>query len=89
MATTLRLDEALYREAKAEAAKRGITITRFIEEALREYITQRTALAAAPQKAAKLPSFPCPGLPDSWEEMKRLASESETEWQLKKLGWKS
>lgn len=35
MQTTLRIDDAIYREAKAEAAREGITLTRFIEEALR------------------------------------------------------
>ncbi|MEJ2080677.1 MAG: ribbon-helix-helix protein, CopG family [Acidobacteriota bacterium] len=35
MQTTLRIDDALYREAKAEAARSGITVTQFIEEALR------------------------------------------------------
>lgn len=35
MQTTLRIDDAVYREAKAEAAREGITLTRFIEEALR------------------------------------------------------
>jgi hypothetical protein len=32
--TTLRLDDKIYREAKAEAARQGRTITRFIEDAL-------------------------------------------------------
>ena len=36
MQTTLRIDEAVYRAAKAEAARRGLTITRFIEIALRD-----------------------------------------------------
>ena len=36
MQTTLRLDDALYREAKADAARSGITLTRYLEEALRE-----------------------------------------------------
>ncbi len=35
MQTTLRIDDELYREAKAEAVRSGITVTRFIEEALR------------------------------------------------------
>ena len=35
MQTTLRIDDSLYREAKAGAARDGITLTRFIEEALR------------------------------------------------------
>ena len=34
MQTTLRIDDSLYREARAGAAREGITITRFIEEAL-------------------------------------------------------
>ena len=35
MTTTLRIDEEVYREAKAAAAREGITLTRFIEEGLR------------------------------------------------------
>lgn len=38
MQTTLRIDDAIYREAKAEAARRGVTLTRFLEEALRQKI---------------------------------------------------
>jgi hypothetical protein len=34
MQTTLRLNDQLYRAAKARAAQEGITLTRFIEEAL-------------------------------------------------------
>lgn len=37
MQTTLRLDDTIYREAKAEAARRGITLTRYIEEALESF----------------------------------------------------
>ncbi len=35
MQTTLRIDDTIYRQAKAEAAREGITLTKFIEEALR------------------------------------------------------
>ena len=35
MTTTLRIDDELYREAKAAAASEGITLTRFIEEGLK------------------------------------------------------
>ncbi len=38
MQTTLRIDETTYREAKEAAARLGLTLTRFIEEALRERI---------------------------------------------------
>jgi len=35
MQTTLRLDDELYSEAKAEEARLGLTLTRFLEEGLR------------------------------------------------------
>ena len=38
MQTSLRIDESTYRQAKVEAARQGMTLTRFIEEALREKI---------------------------------------------------
>jgi hypothetical protein len=38
MQTTLRLDDELYRQAKARAAELGISLTRFLEEAVREHI---------------------------------------------------
>lgn len=34
MQTTLRINDAIYREAKSEAAREGMTLTRFLEEAL-------------------------------------------------------
>jgi Ribbon-helix-helix protein, copG family len=38
MRTTLRLDDDLYRQAKAEAAAHGISLTRFLEDAIREHL---------------------------------------------------
>ena len=38
MQTTLRINDEIYRATKAEAARLGETVTRFIEEALRERI---------------------------------------------------
>lgn len=35
MQTTLRLDDDLYRQAKARAAELGVSLTRFLEDALR------------------------------------------------------
>lgn len=35
MKTTLNLNDQLLRQAKASARKRGVTLTRFVEEALR------------------------------------------------------
>jgi len=36
MQTTLRFDEALMRQVKADAAQQGLSLTRYIEAALRE-----------------------------------------------------
>jgi hypothetical protein len=36
MQTTLRLDDELYRQAKARAATLGMSLTKFLEEAVRE-----------------------------------------------------
>ena len=35
MQTTLRLEDALYREAKADAARQGLSLTKYLEEAIR------------------------------------------------------
>lgn len=43
MQTTLRIADDVYRAAKAQAAARGETLTRFIEEALRERISRSSA----------------------------------------------
>ena len=50
MQTTLRIDDTIYREAKAEAARLGITLTGFIEEALREHIARRDPMDSARQE---------------------------------------
>ena len=46
MQTTLRLDDELYRQAKARAAALGISLTRFLEDAIRERLN-------APQRAPR------------------------------------
>lgn len=48
MATTLRINEALFREAKAEAARSGVTLTRFIEDSLRQRLGHKPAIANLP-----------------------------------------
>ena len=82
MQTTLRIDDKLYREAKAEAARQGKTITRFIEEALELRLKQKS-LKSGP---VKLPTFNSEaGFDFSPDELKRLARESEAEYDLAKL----
>lgn len=41
MQTTLRIDDALYREAKAKAAVLGISLTQFLEDALRAKLREK------------------------------------------------
>jgi len=38
MQTTLRMDDETYRQAKARAAMLGISLTKFLEEAVREHL---------------------------------------------------
>ncbi len=38
MQTTLRLDETIYRRAKAQAATLGISVTKFLEDAITEHL---------------------------------------------------
>jgi antitoxin component of RelBE/YafQ-DinJ toxin-antitoxin module len=51
--TTLRIDDAIYREAKAEAARLGMTLTRFIEEALRQSIARGRKDEAARERESE------------------------------------
>lgn len=43
MQTTLRIDDMLYRQAKAKAASLGISLTQFLEEALRAKLSERSS----------------------------------------------
>lgn len=53
--TTIRIDDALYRRAKARAAQTGRTVSAVIEDALRE------ALRSRPRFSAELPPLPVYG----------------------------
>jgi hypothetical protein len=47
MQTTLRIDDQIYRQAKAEAARTGITMTQFIENALKSQLQRSAASSQA------------------------------------------
>lgn len=51
MQTTLRIDPTLYRDAKAAAAREGITLTRFIESSL------QIRLSSVARQITALPLF--------------------------------
>jgi hypothetical protein len=48
MQTTLRLDDELYRRAKAAAADEGLSLTKLVEEAIRERLTRVAPVVRRP-----------------------------------------
>lgn len=84
MQTTLRIDDRLYREAKAEAARAGVSLTRFLEEGLRLRLEQKLPESASPHAfrthAAETPDA------RSWEEIQRVAAAEQQEHDIAKLG---
>ena len=56
MRTTIRIDDALYREAKAQAARSGRTVSDLIEDAVREALQPR-----APGGSRQIPELPVYG----------------------------
>lgn len=61
MRTTIRIDDALFKEIKQEGARSGMTLTAIIEDALRERLARKKA-AAAPQARVRLPTVGGRGL---------------------------
>lgn len=55
MRTTIRLDDTLLREAKLRAAEQGITLTRLIDESLRERLARRPGTTTG--EPAELPTY--------------------------------
>lgn len=78
MPTTLRINESLYRESKAAAARQGTSVTRFIEDALR--LRLRPTAASRKPEQIKLPTFAAGGgFPFPPDALKDLARRSEGE----------
>ncbi len=88
MQTTLRIDDEPYREAKAEAARQGITLTRFIEEGLR--LRLRYRVPPDPSEKPELPTFEGggQGFAFSPDELKALVRQAEQAHDLRKLARK-
>ena len=76
MRTTIRLDDGLLSEAKVYAAKRGLTLTRLIEDALRETLARRRE-AAGETRRVELPTSGHGGLQPGVE-----ISDSKMLWEL-------
>lgn len=62
MRTTIRLEDGLLREAKALAARSGRTLTKVIEDALRETLARRHVLPTDEGEPVSFPTFRGDGL---------------------------
>lgn len=58
MKTTLNIDDAVMRQLKVEAAKRGRTMSDLVESALRQFLEPTTVTRELPP----LPSYHCGGI---------------------------
>ncbi len=83
MKTTLRINTDLYRAAKARAALEGVTVTKFIENALEAKLHQEVNKL---RRSVAFPTFDGGGFPHSPEELKSLIQDSQMEHDLKNLG---
>jgi len=84
MQTTLRLDDKLYREAKAEAARQGMTLTRFLEEALRLRLNKQSPKSPGAYSFQVYDSGREFTLSDA--EIKRIDNEEQESFYLRKIG---
>ena len=85
MQTTLRIDDLLYREAKAEAARAGVSLTRFLEEGLRLRLEKKAPPPAVPH-AFRVHAAVKPH-PQSWQEIRQVADVEQEMDDLAKLGF--
>lgn len=82
----LGLDDTLYRRAKAAAALEGITLTRFIDEALELLLQYQRSAEAKPYGPVVLPPFASgKGFDFGPDQLKRLLQESQLDYDLAKL----
>jgi len=84
MQTTLRIDDHLYREAKAEAARAGVSLTRFLEEGLRLRLEKKMTMPTAPHVFRTYAAEQTD--PRTWEEIRQAADEEQEAHDLAKLG---
>ncbi len=76
MQTTLRIDDDIYRRAKAKSGELGLSLTRFFEEAVEERLTR---LEERPSRQIKLPVSSVAGFPMRTEELRRRIESTELE----------
>lgn len=82
MQTTLRIDDDIYRRAKAKSGELGLSITRFFEEAVEERLTRLDKRSAEP---IVLPVSSAAGPPLSTEIFVKRRQKVELEDALESL----
>jgi hypothetical protein len=85
MQTTLRINDELYREAKSEAAREGITLTTYLESALRLRLGKARSLPAGEPHPFRV-YVPETSVPLSNDDLRRIADEEQERHDLAKLG---
>ena len=84
MPTTLRIDNKLYRDAKAEAAREGMTLTRFIHEALA--LRLQRAKATQTGSAARIRTYRAgEAFPFDDKQVKQIAEREQEAHDIEKL----
>jgi len=85
MQTTLRIDDAFYRKAKAKAVSLGISLTQLFEEALRAKLRERQP--PRPGKRVRLPvSSATGGLISSTKGLEELVQATDLADDLRTVG---
>jgi hypothetical protein len=85
MQTTLRIQDDLYREAKAQAARMGTTLTKFIEGSLEARLASlRTPVSGKPHHFRTYD--PGDSMPLTWQEIKKIDNDAVNRRELAKLG---
>jgi hypothetical protein len=84
MQTTLRLDDDLYRRAKAAAAERGMSLTRLVEDAIRALLDR--PVPSPRRKRLRLPvSSATGGLAPGFSGLKEAAAAADLAADLRQV----
>ncbi len=86
MQTTLRINDEIYRAAKAQAALEGVTLTSFLEEALKLRLKDSKPTRTKPYHFRVYSASRSSAYSDA--ELKRLANEEQEKYDAAKLGIK-
>lgn len=82
MQTTLRINDKIYRRAKAKSSELGLSLTRFFEEAVEERLAR---LEQRPQKRIELPVSTACGSVLSEEELRQRVAVADLQDDFQKI----